>query len=226
MTSRRHTSARRRPPTLASALALMALLVPVGLTGCSSLLLGGDRAPATTYSPAPQAVLADDAPTVAWQLGIAHPDAIGLEDGLRILVEPVPGQLEVYAGARWAARPSEQLASTLLHTLQGSGRITGVGLSDSGLLADYRVLGELRRYRAEYAGQALPAAHVEVTLSLLRLSDQRVVASRTFDYREPAADTSLPAVNAAFERALTQYGREAGRWVLQRGQADWHATPH
>lgn len=203
----------------------MSLALGGGIAGCSSLLFGEAGAPVVTYSPAVQVTLPDSAPTVSWQLGIAQPDAIGSEDGLRILVEPVPGQLEVYAGARWAARPSDQLAATLLHALDGSGRITGAGMSGSGLLADYRVLGELRRFRAEYAGQALPSAHLEVTLKLLRLRDQRVIAVQSFDYREPATDSALPAVNAAFERALAHFGSDAGLWVLQRGQADWATRP-
>ena len=203
------------------ALALATALTLAVLTGCSSLLFGESAAPVVTYSPAAQAILPDSAPAVSWQLDIAAPEAIGSEDGLRILVEPVAGELEVYAGARWAARPSDQLAATLLHALDASGRITGAGLSGNGLLADYRVLGDLRRYRAEYAGQPLPSAHVEITLKLLRLRDQRVIAVRTFDYREAATDTALPAVNAAFERALGRFGADAGLWVLQTGQADW-----
>jgi cholesterol transport system auxiliary component len=218
MNPSRLAAARRTAPLLALGLAALA--------GCSSLLLGGESAPVTTYGPSPHATLPDTAPAVTWQLEVAPPQAIGLEDGLRVLVEPVPGQLEVYAGARWAARPSDQLAATLLHALQGAGRITGVGLSGSGLLADYRVLGEVRRYRAEYAGQSLPAAHLEVSLQLLRVRDQHVVASHRFDYREPANDTSVAAVNAAFERALAQYGRDAGLWVLRRGQADWSSAAH
>ncbi len=214
---------RPRPRVL---LPLMACAFGLLASGCSSLLLGSRGEPVTTYSPAVQATLPAAAPAVNWQLSIAAPETIGNEDGLRILVEPMPGQLEVYADARWAARPSDQLAATLLHALERSGRITGAGLDGSGLLADYRVIGELRRFRAEYAGQPLPSAHVEITLKLLRLRDQRVVAMHTFDEREAATDSALPAVNTAFERALSRFAADAGLWVLQQGQADWAArTP-
>ena len=43
---------------------------------------------------------------------------------------------------------------------------------------------DLRRYEADYAGNAVPSATIELTTKLMHTTDQRIVASRTFLQRE------------------------------------------
>ena len=120
------------------AVAVAALL----LGGCA--LLGGEKEPVAIYAPIPD-VVADPAwPAVDWQLGITKPHASGMIEGRRIAVRPVPGELQVYAGAMWASEPAEQLRDAVLRTLEDSGRIGAVARQESGIASDYRLETDVR----------------------------------------------------------------------------------
>ena len=196
---------------------LAAATLAAGLAGCA--LLGGERQPVTVYAPVPQ-LAADPAwPAADWQLAIDQPHVAGMLDGVRIAVRPVPGELQVYKGAQWARDPGEQLRDALLRVLEDSGKIAAVARKGSGLAADYRLELDVRRYEADYAGAAVPAASIEVNAKLLRSIGQEVVASRTFRTSVPAAGTDTALVARAFGEALGGITGEIAGWALQAGNA-------
>ncbi|WP_293762149.1 MULTISPECIES: ABC-type transport auxiliary lipoprotein family protein [Stenotrophomonas] len=205
----------------------MRLLAPfcaLALAGCS-VLASGDRHPITIY--APQARVAVDAswPRVDWQLAVAKPAAARLVDSPRINVRPTPGELEVYRGATWSQPATDMLEDALLRGFEDSGRIGAVARIATGIRSDYKLAIDLRRFEADYAGNARPAATIELNAKLIHSLDQRVVASRTFLVAEPAADTAVPSVATAFETALARTTTELIGWTLAAGQADWQAHP-
>lgn len=205
----------------------MRLLAPfcaLALAGCS-VLASGDRHPITIY--APQARVAVDAswPRVDWQLAVAKPAAARLVDSPRINVRPTPGELEVYRGATWSQPATDMLEDALLRGFEDSGRIGAVARIATGIRSDYKLAIDLRRFEADYAGNARPAATIELNAKLIHSLDQRVVASRTFLVTEPAADTAVPSVATAFETALARATTELIGWTLAAGQADWQAHP-
>ena len=199
------------------------LLLGASLAGCS--ILGGSKEPTTVYAPDPR--VAPDAawPHVDWQLEIARPDAARNIDSLRIAVRPTPGELQVYKGASWAKTPSEQLQDTVQRALEDSGKIEGVAGKGSGVAADYTLLMDLRRYESDYAGNAVPAATIEVNAKLLHSPDQAIVASHTFLQADPAGATDAASVAAAFGTALGQIGHDIAGWVLVNGAARQNTTP-
>ena len=111
----------------------------------------------------------------------------------------------------------------MLRTLEDSGRIGAVARLETGLRADFKLALDVRRFEADYAGQPLPAATVEVSAKLLDARDQRVVASRVFLHAQPATGTAVPAVAAAFGQALDALAGDIAGWTLASGQADAHA---
>jgi cholesterol transport system auxiliary component len=185
-------------------------------------VLGGSKEPSTIYAPDPRVAADPSWPTVNWQLEVARPEAARMVDSLRIAVRPTPGELQVYTGASWAKTPSEQISDAVLRTLEDSHRIAGVAAKGSGIATDYTLLLELRRYEADYAGNAVPAATIEVNAKLLRATDQAVVASNTFQQAVPAADTATASVAQAFGTALGALAHDVGGWVLTVGDADQH----
>jgi cholesterol transport system auxiliary component len=187
------------------------------LAGCS--ILGGSREPATIYAPEPHVVADASWPRVDWQLQIAHPEGPRMIDSQRITVRPTPGELQVYRGASWAKSPGDQLEDTVLHALEDSQKITAVTRKGSGIAADYTLLMELRRYDADYAGHAVPAATIEVNAKLLRSPDQDIVASHTFLQAVPAAATDTASVAQAFGTALGDIGHDIAGWTLATGNA-------
>jgi cholesterol transport system auxiliary component len=202
---------------------LMAFLIGASLAGCSILGGGAPRDRATIYAPDPR-IAADPAwPTVQWQLAIAPATAARMIDSLRIAVRPTPGELQVYKGANWARTPTDMLEDALLRGLEDSGKIRAVARQGSGIAADFKLVLDLRRFEADYAGGAVPAATIEVNAKLLHSADQQIVASRTFLSRQPAASAAVPEVAAAFDPALGDIARQLAAWTLETGEAHHRA---
>jgi cholesterol transport system auxiliary component len=191
------------------------VIAAVVLAGCS--ILGGSQTPSTIYAPDPRVAPDPSWPSVTWQLEVATPQAARMLDSQRIAVQPTPGQLEVYKGASWAKAPSDQLQDTVLRALEDSRKIAAVARKGSGLAADYTLLMEIRRYDADYAGHAVPAATIEVNAKLLRSPDQSIVASRTFLQAVPATATDTASVTQAFTAALGAIAHDIAGWTLSSG---------
>jgi cholesterol transport system auxiliary component len=204
----------------------VALLAAALLVSGCSLLGGGKRDAATIFAPDPRVTADASWPQVAWQLSISRPEAARMVDSLRIAVRPSPGELQVYKGANWAKTPSEQLEDTVLRALEDSGKIPAVARQGSGIAADYKLVMDLRRYEADYAGNALPSATVEVNAKLLHAPGNDVVGSRTFLQAVPAAGTDVASVTQAFSQALGKVGGDVAGWTLSSGETHERAGRH
>ena len=192
-------------------------LLAASIAACSLLGGGGGRERSVIYAPDPR-VAADPAwPTVDWQLSLTKPTAARLIDSFRIAVRPTPAELQVYGGASWAKTPTDMVEDTLLRALEDSGRIGAVARQGSGVAADYKLVMDLRRFEADYDGQPLPTATIELNAKLLHSIDQTIVGSRTFLVQEPAGGTDVAQVTDAFSRSLGTVGGELAGWVLRTG---------
>lgn len=209
-----------------TAIARLAIVAASLALGACSLLGGaGERERAAIFSPDPR-VAADPAwPRVDWQLSINPPSAARTVDTFRIAVRPSPGELQVYSGASWARSPTDMVEEVVLRTLEDSGHIAGVSRRGSGVAPDYRLLLDLRRFEADYAGSATPAATIELHAKLLHARSQGIVASRTFTVAEPATGTDVTTVAATFTSALETLGRDVAGWTLTTGAAHSRTAP-
>lgn len=189
-------------------------LVATTLSACALLGGGNKEGSATIYAPDVR-VAADPAwPTVAWSLAIAPPSAARMLDSTRIAVRPVPGELQVYHGARWSQPATSMLEDAVLRALEDSGKIRSVARTSDGIRADRKLLLDVRRFEADYAGNATPSTVIEVNAKLLGVLDQKVIATRTFVQTQPAADAQVAQVAAAFDRSLEAITRDIAGWVL------------
>ncbi|MBJ6982380.1 ABC-type transport auxiliary lipoprotein family protein [Luteimonas sp. MC1572] len=212
-----------KPITASARLAIVAAALALG--ACSILGGAGERERAAIYSPDPR-VAADPAwPHVDWQLAINAPSAARTVDTFRIAVRPSPGELQVYSGASWARSPTDMVEEVVLRTLEDSGHIAGVARRGSGVAPDYRLLLDLRRFEADYAGRATPAATIELHAKLLHARSQGIVASRTFTVSELAAGTDVSTVAATFTTALETLGRDVAGWTLATGAEHARTAP-
>jgi cholesterol transport system auxiliary component len=198
----------------------MVAMLAVG--GCA--LLGGSHEPATIY--APQVAPAPDPawPALDWQLSISRPEASRIVGTTRIAVRPEPGEVRVYKGALWAKAPDEQLQDALLRELEASGKLRAVARQGSGMSADHRLELDLRRFDADYAGNAVPSATIEVGAMLLGGENRDVIASRNFIQAVPAAGTDPAQVSQAFGQALQAIAHDIAGWTLQSGAAQGKAA--
>lgn len=200
---------------------LLSVAIPLLLlAGCSVLGNGKQRDPVTIYAPQVKVTPDPSWPSVTWQLAVVKPTAARVVDSPRIAVRPVPGELQVYKGVTWSQPSTDLIEATVLRALEDSGRIPAVARTGSGIRADYKLIMDLRRYEADYAGNAVPAATIELTAKLLHTTDQRIVASRTFLQVEPSSGVEVPQVATAFDAALEKLGSEVVGWVLTTGEAD------
>ena len=189
------------------------------LAGCS-VLGSKQRDPVTIYAPQVKVTPDPSWPSVTWQLALSKPTAARVVDSPRIAVRPVPGELQVYKGAAWAQPSTDLVEGTVLRALEDSGKIPSVARVGSGLRADYRLIMDLRRYEADYAGNAVPSATIELTAKLMHISEQRIVASHTFLQVEPSSGIEVAQVANAFDTALQKLGGQLVGWVLTTGEAD------
>lgn len=203
-------------------LALTAISLAL-LSGCS-VLGSQQRDPVTIYAPQVTVIPQPSWPSVTWQLVVAKPTAARVVDSPRIAVRPVPGELQVYKGVTWSQPSTDLIEATVLRALEDSGKIPGVARLGSGVRADYKLVMDLRRYEADYGGNAIPSATIELTAKLLHTTDQRIVASRTFLQREPSSGVEVAQVAVAFDQALEKLGGEVVGWVLTTGEADARNT--
>ena len=215
------TRSQTAAPRIATRLALL-LLAGLPLTGCS--IIPDPKDAPTIYAPEAKAEADPAWPSVAWQLATTRPGAARVLDSSRIAVSPVPGELQVYRGAAWAQSSTDMVESGVLRVLEESGKLAGVGRLATGLRADYRLLMDVRRFEADYAGAAVPSAVVEVSAKLLHASDQAVVGSRRFRHAQAASGTDAAVVADAFAQALRATSHDIAGWVLATGQA--HETAH
>jgi cholesterol transport system auxiliary component len=186
--------------------------------GCSSLI-GGPRETPTIYAPEPALQPDPGWPAAQWTLTIARLGDGRSAEGQRIVVSPVPGELQVYRAALWARTPAEMVDDAVLRTLEESGRIAAVMRQGSGIGTDYRLLLDVRTFKADYAGAATPSAVIEVNAKLLHQDDQTLVGSRTFRQVQPAAGVEVARVADAFAQGLGAVGHDIAGWTLQTGQA-------
>ncbi|PPJ41556.1 MULTISPECIES: ABC-type transport auxiliary lipoprotein family protein [unclassified Pseudoxanthomonas] len=200
-------------------ISLCASLAAFALAGCS--ILGSEqRDPVTIYAPDIRVPARAEWPTVGWSLVIAKPTAARVVDSPRISVRPTPGELQVYRGVSWAQPATELVQDAVQRTLEDSGRIPAVASADAGILGDYKLVMDVRRFEADYAGAALPSAVVEINAKLVSSRDQRVVASRTFLQQQPATSVEVAQVAQAFDGALTAATAELVGWLLVAGRDD------
>ncbi|WP_202844533.1 ABC-type transport auxiliary lipoprotein family protein [Luteimonas saliphila] len=197
----------------------VAAVLCVSLAGCSLLGGGSERERSTIYAPDPRVGIDPSAPAASWQLSLSPPSGARSIDSFRIAVRPTPGELQVYRGASWAKTPTDMLQDALLRALEDSGKLPSVARQGAGIAADYKLVVDLRRFEADYAGNAVPAATIEFNAKLIHAIDQGIVDSRTFHAAQPAAGTDIGLVVDAFSRSLEDVTGELAHWILATGDA-------
>ncbi|GAB2493456.1 ABC-type transport auxiliary lipoprotein family protein [Pseudoxanthomonas sangjuensis] len=211
---------RRLPTPQLRRIAFRAVVLAfaTGLSGCSILGSGPREGGGTTiYAPDVRVAADPSWPQVDWSLAIAPPTAPRMLDSTRIAVRPTPGELQVYRGASWSQPPTALVADAVLHALEDSGKIASVARQGSGIRADYKLVLDIRRFEADYAGKAVPDVVIEINAKLLSVRNQTVVVSHTFVQTQPTAGKEAPQVAGAFEQLLSVVAEQIAGWLLNVG---------
>ena len=196
-------------------------LLAAGIAACGIL---PKKQPLALYAPEGRVTVDPGWPTVSWQLQVPRPHADELVDSPRIVVRPMPGELQVYKGAVWAQPAPDLLQDTLLRAFEDSGKIAGVARRGAGITGEYELLLDLRRFESDYAGGASPSAVIEMGAKLVATGSNSVVANRTFRQTSASPSADITAVAGAFDQSLAAISSEIVGWTLVEGQR--HAAQH
>lgn len=191
------------------------LIAPMALAliGACSILPKAD--PSDVYRLASAQATAQGTP-VSWSLRVTKPQTSEFLDSPRIAVVPNGDLISSYANARWSDPAPVLLRNRLLDGFQRDGRVTLLSTDDTNLQADYELGGQLQAFQSEYRGRAVDVV-IRLDARLVRGNDQRIIASRRFEVRQPVSDTQVPAVVAAFGQAGDQLNKQVVDWVVAQG---------
>lgn len=152
-----------------------------------------------------------------WSLRLNKPQSSEALNSPNIAVIPQGNVIISYKASRWSDPAPVLLRNRLLDGFQRDGRVTLLSTDDSNYQADLELGGSLQAFQTEYQG---PNAGVVVRLDavLVRGYDQRLLASRRFEERQPLSDVSVPAVVAGFGQASDRLTAQVVAWTVEQGQ--------
>jgi cholesterol transport system auxiliary component len=157
------------------------------------------------------------APAQRWSLRLNKPQASEALNSPNIAVIPQGDVMSSYKGSRWSDPAPVLLRNRLLDGFQRDGRVTLLSTDDSNFQADLELGGSLQAFQTEYQGTAASVV-VRFDALLVRGYDQRLLASKRFEVRQPLSDVKVPAVVTGFGQATDQLTAQVVSWAVEQGQ--------
>ena len=191
------------------------MIAPVALALMSACSILPTADPSDVYRLA-AAQSANQAAPVSWSLRVNKPQTSEFLDSPRIAVVPNGDLISSYAHSRWSDPSPVLLRNRFMDGFQRDGRVTLLSTDDTNLQSDYELGGQLQAFQSEYRGTAVEVV-IRLDARLVRGSDQRIVASRRFEVRQPVSGTQVPAVVAGFGQAGDQLNKQVVDWVVAQG---------
>lgn len=191
------------------------MIAPVALALVSACSILPKADPSDVYRLASAQATSQAAP-VSWSLRVNKPQTSEFLDSPRIAVVPNGDLISSYANSRWSDPSPALLRNRFMDGFQRDGRVTLLSTDDTNLQSDFELGGQLQAFQSEYHGSAVEVV-IRLDARLVRGSDQRIVASRRFEVRQPVSDTKVPAVVAGFGQAGDQLNKQVVDWVVQQG---------
>ncbi len=184
--------------------------------GCSGLLPTGD-APPKLYTLTAATELGRGA-AVPWQLLVDVPVSVAALDTERIALSRSPTTVDYFADAALTDRAPLMIQSLIVQSFENSGRISAIARESLALKADYVLRAELRRFEAEYGGEAVPSAQVRLAAKLVKMPERAISAQKSFAATARASQNQVPAIVEAFDGAFHQVVRQLVDWALGGGR--------
>ena len=156
-------------------------------------------------------------PTIQQALRINTPQASRILSGQRIAVVPQGNEISAYGGARWSDAAPVLLRDRLIEAFQRDGRMPSVSNEDVNLYADLSLHSDLRAFQTVYI-DGKPVVVITLDARLVNRNDQRTLANRRFEVRQPSADPSVESVVEAFGQASDRLSAEILEWTLSHAQ--------
>lgn len=203
-----------RPVNLTRRVALSGAVA--AMCGCSALsALNTASQPLDTYDLSPPAGPQAGRRSTRTLL-VARPEASAAIASDRIMIKPDAASITYLPEARWSDEAPLVMQSLLIRSISGTGRLGYVGRSDGGPVPDTVLLVRLDSFHAVVLGDGTLNVVIDMALTVVNDSDQRVIGSRSFEGSAIAPNDSPVAIVAAFQAALDRVLPNAVDWVLDR----------
>ncbi|QXI00649.1 membrane integrity-associated transporter subunit PqiC [Pseudomonas monsensis] len=194
-----------------------ALLAGFSLLGACSILPQADPSDVYRLPPAQAPASASSAAAQSWSLRLNKLQASEALNRPTIAVIPQGDVISSYKGSRWSDPAPVLVRNRLLDGFVRDGRVTLLSTDDSNFAADLELGGSLQAFQTEYQGSQASAV-VRVDALLVRGYDQKILASRRFEERQPLSDVQVPAVVAGFGQASDRLTAKVVAWAVDQGQ--------
>lgn len=158
--------------------------------------------------------------TVDASLRIVQPNSNQFLNSSRIAVQPQGEEIAVYEGSRWSDPAPILLRNRLIQEFRADSRIRAISSDDDGLQADFELSGDLIAFQGvDRAGET--EILIRFDARLVRVADRRIVASQSFEIRQPIDGHSAdqPPMNGivqAFGLASDTLSAQMLNWTLRQ----------
>ncbi|NMZ82816.1 ABC-type transport auxiliary lipoprotein family protein [Pseudomonas mandelii] len=198
-------------------LATFALLASFTLVSACSILPKSEPSDVYRLPSTQSSVSASHGTPQGWSLRLTKPQASEALSSPKIAVIPQGDLISSYTASRWSDPAPVLLRNRLLDGFQRDGRVPLLSTDDSNFQADLELGGSLQAFQTEYQGTTASVV-VRLDALLVRGYDQRILASRRFEVRQPLGDVKVPAVVAGFGQASDQLTAQVVAWTVEQGQ--------
>jgi ABC-type uncharacterized transport system auxiliary subunit len=199
---------RAMAPHLIRRLPLLAMLLITALAACTAPTVPKEQYFRLVATPAAAKI----AHPIAGIVEVAPMAADGVTGERPLLFTANGGtKLEQRNYAYWTELPTAMIRDQIIAVLRSAGAADQVVPSELRIGAAYRIQGDIKRLE-QSAGAKADSGIIELELSLIDESDDRLVLSRTYRAETPAADKTIDGAVAALNAGLDD--------VLKRFVAD------
>ena len=195
----------------------IALLAALALTSSCSILPKSEPSDVYRLPASASSVAVNRGTPQPWSLRLAKPQASQALNSPNIAVIPQGDLISSYKASRWSDPAPVLLRNRLLDGFQRDGRVSLLSTDDSNFQADLELGGNLQAFQTEYQDRNASVV-VRLDALLVRGQDQRILASRRFEVRQPLSDAKVPAVVTGFGQASDQLTAQVVAWAVEQGQ--------
>ena len=122
--------------------------------------------------------------------------------------------------ARWVDEVPAVVQSLLIRSISETGRIAYVGRTDAGPIPDKALLVRIDAFEVNALESSAFSVTVDLDLTLINDSNQRVVASRRFSQTDLVASDDVSRIVAAFQHVLNDLLPAMSDWAIARTLTD------
>jgi cholesterol transport system auxiliary component len=186
------------------------------LSGCTAITsLNSAAAPLDTYDLRPAAG-SKSGGRRSRTLLVARPQASAALATDRIMIKPDAVSITYLPDARWVDELPAVLQSLLIRSISETGRIAYVGRSDAGPIPDKALLVRIDAFEVNALGNGTFDVTVDLDLTMINDSTQRVVASRRFLKTAQVGSDQVTEIVGGFQAVLNDLLPAMSDWAIAR----------